>query len=66
MLNKLQSFPEQLRKYSEKQLAWVELSAAVITELLLTKLFSFKASSTTFAQAAVLYLIVQRSISYLD
>lgn len=48
------------------QLAWVELCAAVIKELLLAKLFSFKSSSTTFAQAAVIYIIVQRSVSYLD
>lgn len=49
-----------------RQLAWVELCAAVIKKLLLAKLFIFKASSTTFEQAAVIYIILKRSVSYLD
>lgn len=49
-----------------RQLTWLELCAAVIKKLLLAKLFIFKASSTTFAQAVVIYVIIQRSVSSLD
>lgn len=45
------------------QLAWVELSAALIKELLLAKILSFKASSAAFAQAAVIYAIVPIDLS---
>lgn len=35
----------------------------MVKELLLAKIFSFKASSATFAQAAVIYAIVQIDLS---
>lgn len=45
------------------QLAWIELCAALIKELLLAKIFSFKASSAAFAQAAVIFAIVPIDLS---
>lgn len=48
------------------QLAWAELCATVVKELLLAKLFSLKVGFTAITQAAVIYIIVQRSVSYLD